>query len=133
MAGDDTTPQFTEDVVAGGVLAHMNGDHADDSLVICHALGQRRDATAAVMTGFDHEAAIFDVTVPEGGVVEMRFEWDRPVVNRTDVRVAVVAMFRDAQTRLGGRRRRDSSRTDTAGPDFSILRCDLSVTTTGIA
>lgn len=98
MAGDDTTPQFTEDVVAG-VLAHMNGDHADDSLVICHALGRRPDATAAVMTGFDHEAAIFDVTVPEG-VVEMRFEWDRPVVNRTDVRMAVVAMFRDAQARL---------------------------------
>ncbi|KAF0968003.1 MULTISPECIES: DUF2470 domain-containing protein [Gordonia] len=98
MAGHDTTPQFTEDVVAG-VLAHMNGDHADDSLVICHALGRRPDATAAVMTGFDHEAAIFDVTVPEG-VVEMRFEWDRPVVNRTDVRMAVVAMFRDAQARL---------------------------------
>ncbi|MDH3012251.1 MULTISPECIES: DUF2470 domain-containing protein [Gordonia] len=99
MPGHDDARPFPEDVVAG-VLAHMNGDHADDSLVICKALGERPDAIAAVMTGFDDRVAIFDVTVPEGAV-EMRFEWDRPVNDRTDVRKAVVAMFRDAQARLG--------------------------------
>ncbi|WP_260681730.1 DUF2470 domain-containing protein [Gordonia rubripertincta] len=69
MPGHDVAPPFPEDVVVG-VFAHMNGDHADDSLVICRALGDRPDATAAVMTGFDDRVAIFDATVPEG-VVEM--------------------------------------------------------------
>uniref|UniRef100_UPI002594DDC9 DUF2470 domain-containing protein n=1 Tax=uncultured Gordonia sp. TaxID=198437 RepID=UPI002594DDC9 len=46
--------QFSPDVVAA-VLAHMNDDHADDSLLICRALGGRPDAVAARMTGFDHE------------------------------------------------------------------------------
>ncbi|WP_168706200.1 DUF2470 domain-containing protein [Gordonia paraffinivorans] len=104
MSQPQATPQtpstgFPDDVVAG-VLDHMNTDHADDSLVIAKALGERPDATAAVMTGLDHEAAVFDVTVPEG-VVEMRFAWDRPVKDRNDIRMAVVAMFREAQARLG--------------------------------
>ncbi|AZZ80864.1 hypothetical protein C5O27_07120 [Gordonia alkanivorans] len=99
MPGHEPNSPFADEVVAG-VLAHMNGDHADDSLVICRALGDRPDATAAVMTGFDDRVAIFDATVPEG-VVEMRFDWDRPIKDRTDVRMAVVAMFRDAQARLG--------------------------------
>ncbi|MBD0863638.1 DUF2470 domain-containing protein [Gordonia sp. zg691] len=90
---------FPEDVVAA-VLAHMNDDHADDSLLICRMLGERPDATAAVMTGFDHEAAMFEATVP-GGVVPIRIGWGRPVRDRGDVRVAVVAMFRAAQERSG--------------------------------
>ncbi|WP_238418823.1 DUF2470 domain-containing protein [Gordonia sp. 'Campus'] len=90
---------FEPEVVAA-VLAHMNDDHADDSLLICRVLGGRPDATAATMTGFDHTAATFDVTVPEG-VVGVRLTWDRPVRDRADVRVAVVAMFRAAQERSG--------------------------------
>ncbi len=93
------TAQFAPDVVAA-VLAHMSDDHADDSLLICRTLGGRPDATAAVMTGFDHEAATFDVSVPDG-VVGVRLAWDRPVRDRADVRVAVVAMFRAAQERSG--------------------------------
>lgn len=91
--------QFSPGVVAA-VLAHMNDDHADDSLLICRALGGRPDAVAAPMTGFDHEAATFDATVPEG-VVGVRLAWDRPVRDRGDVRTAVVAMFRAAQERSG--------------------------------
>lgn len=88
-------PEFTDDVVAA-VLRHMNDDHAEDSLLICRVLGGRPDATAALMTGFDHEAAEFDATVPDG-VVRLRLPWDQPVRDRKDVRVAVVAMFRKAQ------------------------------------
>ncbi|MFE0749069.1 DUF2470 domain-containing protein [Gordonia sp. NPDC058843] len=91
--------QFGPDVVAA-VLAHMNDDHADDSLLICRVLGGRPDAIAATMTGFDHEAATFDISVPEG-VVGVRIAWDRPVRDRADVRTAVVAMFRVAQERSG--------------------------------
>ena len=91
--------QFSPDVVTA-VLAHMNDDHADDSLLICRVLGGRPDAVAARMTGFDHEAATFDVTVPEGAV-GLRLAWDRPVRDRADVRTAVVAMFRAAQERSG--------------------------------
>ncbi|WP_439030155.1 DUF2470 domain-containing protein [Gordonia terrae] len=101
---DDSGPgaaAFGPEVVAA-VLAHMNDDHADDSLLICRMLGGRPDATAATMTGFDHRAATFDVTVPEG-VVGMRLDWDRPVRDRADVRVAVVAMFRAAQDLSGQR------------------------------
>ena len=89
------TAQFAPDVVAA-VLAHMNDDHADDSLLICRVLGGRPDAVAATMTGFDHEAATFDVSVPDG-TVGVRLPWDRPVRDRADVRAAVVAMFRAAQ------------------------------------
>lgn len=91
--------QFAPDVVAA-VLAHMNDDHAEDSLLICRTLGDRPDATSAVMAGFDAEAATFDVSVPDG-VVVVRLAWDRPVRDRSDVRVAVVAMFRAAQEQAG--------------------------------
>ncbi|WGJ85141.1 DUF2470 domain-containing protein [Gordonia sp. SMJS1] len=91
--------QFSPDVVAA-VLAHMNDDHADDSLLICRVLGGRPDAVAARMTGFDHDAATFDVTVPEG-ITAVRLAWDRPVRDRGDVRTAVVAMFRAAQEHSG--------------------------------
>lgn len=93
------TARFGPDVVAA-VLTHMNDDHADDSLLICRVLGGRPDAVAATMTGFDHEAATFDISVPEG-VVGVRLAWDRPVRDRADVRAAVVAMFRAAQERSG--------------------------------
>ncbi|MEO9329754.1 DUF2470 domain-containing protein [Gordonia aurantiaca] len=96
QGGDDV---FGDAAVAG-VCHHMNTDHAEDSLVIAKALGDRPDATGAAMTGYDAATAIFDVTVPEG-IVEMRFPWDRPIENRTDVRMAVVAMLREAQARLG--------------------------------
>ena len=41
----------------------MNGDHADNCVVIYRALGDQPDTAAAVMSGMDSDAAYFEATV----------------------------------------------------------------------
>ena len=57
--GSWVTPEVVE-----AVMAHMNGDHADDCVVICRALGGRPDTIAARMTGMDAEGIELRATGP---------------------------------------------------------------------
>lgn len=86
--------------VQQAVVAHMNGDHVDDNLLIVRSLGDRPDATAAVMTGYDEHGAGFDATVA-GGTVPVVVPWSAPITDRGAIRVEVVRMYHDACRALG--------------------------------
>lgn len=92
-------PRF-DDAVVTGVLAHMNGDHLEDSLDIVRAFGAL-EATAAVMTDLDTDAGVWLATV-EGAEVEVRVPWPGgPLTERPQLRVAVVELHSRARHKLG--------------------------------
>ncbi|PRB18655.1 DUF2470 domain-containing protein [Microbacterium sp. MYb62] len=98
---------FDSDVITA-VLRHMNGDHTDDNLLIARAFAEPSgvtpsgaEITDAVMTGFDGDAGVWDIT--HGGVVsELRVPWPGgPITERPAVRREVVALYDAACARLG--------------------------------
>lgn len=107
---------FTPDVVAA-VMAHMNDDHRDDSLVIVRGLGGRPEATAAWMSGMDADGIDFAVTVPVGEdrpdgagngsgdevseEVTVRVPFAERLSERAQVRLEVVRMYGEACAALG--------------------------------
>ena len=94
----DTTA-FTPDIVAA-VAAHMNGDHAEDSLLICRSLGGQPAATSAQMTGISPAGAEFSAVV-DGASVAVVVPWEGEVTERGHIRAEVVRMYREACAQLG--------------------------------
>ena len=93
---------FDSDVTAA-VLRHMNGDHTDDNLLIARAFAERDAAeiTDAVMTGFDGDAGVWEIT-RAGTVSELRVPWPGgPIAERPAVRREVVALYDASCARLG--------------------------------
>lgn len=90
---------FDDEVVAA-VVAHMNGDHAEDSVAICRAFGGRPDATRAVMVGLDGTGADFDVDGPEGEA-RVRVPWGAPISERAEIRTEVARLYHEAVELLG--------------------------------
>ncbi|CAM3770192.1 DUF2470 domain-containing protein [Nocardiopsis rhodophaea] len=93
-----STP-FTPEVVHA-VTKHMNDDHAEDTLLICQALGGRPSATAARMTGLDGYGGDY-IAIVDGAEVEVRIPWSRPLTERAEIRQEVVRMYQDACEILG--------------------------------
>ncbi|MBB4913752.1 DUF2470 domain-containing protein [Streptosporangium saharense] len=93
-----STP-FTPDVVEA-IKRHMNDDHADDSLLICRALGGQPEATSAVTSGVDAEAIEF-LAVVDGREVTVRVPWSTTLTERAQVRAEVVRLYREACAALG--------------------------------
>ena len=89
----------TDDVVAG-VSAHMNGDHADDCVVIAKALGGRPSTTAARMTGMD-EAGIELLATDDEGDHVLRIPFSEPLAERAQVRAEVARMYHESAAALG--------------------------------
>lgn len=89
---------FDSQVVAA-VTAHMNDDHAADSLLIVRAFAEP-GAVEARMTGVDREAGEW-VVVIDGRDHTVRIPWLEPVTDRAGLRTAVVALYKAACTRLG--------------------------------
>jgi hypothetical protein len=86
--------------VVDAVLAHMNVDHTDDSLLIVRAFALP-DATAATMTGLDEEAGVFSAVVTDGAR-EVRGPWPAGrITERAEIRREVVALYDAACARLG--------------------------------
>lgn len=93
---------FDADVITA-VLRHMNGDHTDDNLLIARAFAEPSDSeiTDAVMTGFDGDGGVWEVT-RDGAVAELRVPWPGgPISDRPAVRREVVALYDAACARLG--------------------------------
>ena len=94
------TETFDESTVRA-VLRHMNGDHADDNLLIARAFGDR-PAAGAVMTGFDGDAGEWLVTGHDASASELRVPWPAaPITERPQVRREIVALYDEACRRLG--------------------------------
>ena len=90
---------FSPEVV-NAVTRHMNDDHPEDTLLICRALGDAPDATAARMTGMDGQAGEYTVTVGSGERA-VRIPWSKPLTERPQIRAEVVDLYRRACRELG--------------------------------
>jgi putative heme iron utilization protein len=90
---------FPPEVVAA-VARHMNDDHADDSVLICRALGGAPGTTAATMTGLDGDGLDFLATV-DGVDRTVRVPFSRTLTERAEVRPEVVRLYQEACTVLG--------------------------------
>lgn len=89
-----------DDAVVTGVVAHMNGDHLDDSIDIVRAYGQP-EATAAQMIDLDTEEGVW-IALVEGKDREVRVPWPgAPLSERPQLRVAVVELHTAAREKLG--------------------------------
>jgi putative heme iron utilization protein len=98
-----TGEPITSDVV-DAIRRHMNEDHAEDSLLICRALGGAPNATAAEMVGMDPEGIDFAATVG-GQPTAVRVAWSQRLVDRAQVRPEVVRLYHQACDTLGIARR----------------------------
>jgi len=90
---------FTPDVVEQ-IARHMNGDHAEDNLLIVRALGGMPAATAARMSGVDADGMEFAAVV-DGIQVPVRVPFGERLTERRQVRSEAVRMYREACATLG--------------------------------
>jgi len=87
-------PTFPETTVAA-VLAHMNGDHPEDNLLIARAFGNP-DATSATMTTLDEFGGTWDV---DGS--ELVVPWTSEIAERPEIRREIVVLYDRACEKLG--------------------------------
>ncbi|WP_430331760.1 DUF2470 domain-containing protein [Rhodococcus sp. ACT016] len=85
--------------VVAAVTGHMNGDHADDNLLIVRAFAEPA-ANAARMTGLDSEFGEWVAEV-DGSEQVARVPWLGPVTDRASIRTEVVALYKAACDKLG--------------------------------
>lgn len=93
-----------DDGIVQAVLRHMNGDHADDNLLIVRAFGAvgRAEPVAARMTGLDGDGGEWLAETADGGATPVRVSWPGgPIAERHEVRREVVAVYDEACRRLG--------------------------------
>jgi len=92
-------PIFSDDVVSA-VLAHMNGDHLDDNVLIARAFGDD-DAETSQMVGLDENEGTWVFTVA-GDQRLLDVPWPgAPLSERGHIRRDVVVLYEQACARLG--------------------------------
>lgn len=89
---------FSPEVV-DAVLAHMNGDHTDDNILIVRAF-TGRDAESAQMIDLDHRGGTWRYTVA-GDDAELHLPWSRELGERPEIRREIVSLYDAACTKLG--------------------------------
>jgi len=85
---------------AAGVIAHMNADHADAMVLYCKAFSKATEISSATMTGVDRYGFDMSAKTPEGPR-PVRVAFSTPVTTPDQLRAAMVAMAKDARSRLG--------------------------------
>ena len=91
-----------DDTVLTAVLAHMNGDHEDDNLLIARAFSGKPDVVSATMIGFDGDGGDWLARSAEGDAVVVRVPWPAgPISERPEVRREIVALYDQSCRRLG--------------------------------
>lgn len=97
-----------------GVTGHMNGDHADDNLLIARAFGAP-EASASRMVGVGPESGVWLVSEPSGER-ELTVPWPSgAIAERPEIRREVVALYRAACERLGIEPREEHEEPSAAG------------------
>ncbi|MFT4137349.1 DUF2470 domain-containing protein [Microbacterium sp.] len=95
-------PHTFDDAAVAGVLGHMNGDHADDNVLIARAFAPGVDIVGATMTAFDGDGGEWTVVTADGGAQLVRVDWPNgPISERREVRREVVALYDEACRRSG--------------------------------
>jgi len=86
---------------AAGAIAHMNADHAEAMVLYCKAFSKATEVTSATMSGVDRYGFDMSAKTPEGPR-PVRVAFVRPVTTPDELRAAMVAMAKDARSRLAG-------------------------------
>ncbi len=85
---------------AGHIIAHMNADHADALVLYCKAFSKATDTSSASMTGVDCYGFEMSATTSDGPR-PIRLAFPHPLSTAEDVRAAMVAMVKEARSKLG--------------------------------
>jgi hypothetical protein len=85
---------------AAGIIAHMNADHADAMVLYSKAFSRATELTAASMTGIDRYGFEMSVQIKEGSR-PVRLAFTNPVNTPEDARAILIAMLKEARTKLG--------------------------------
>ena len=94
--------QGFDDAALTGVLRHMNGDHADDNLLIVRAFSPESDIIAATMIGFDGDGGDWRAQPLTGDEFVVRLPWPGgPITERAEVRREIVAVYDESCRILG--------------------------------
>ena len=94
--------QGFDDAALTGVLRHMNGDHAEDNLLIVRAFSPESDIIAATMIGFDGDGGDWRAQPLTGDEFVVRVPWPGgPITERAEVRREIVALYDESCRRLG--------------------------------
>lgn len=93
-------PDWLTDEVVAAVTAHMNGDHAEDNVVICRVAGGRDDTTSAELVDLDGEAVVFRTGGPTGERL-LRIPFSAPLADRAQIRAEVARMYHESAAALG--------------------------------
>ena len=94
--------QGFDDAALTGVLRHMNGDHADDNLLIVRAFAPESEVIAATMIGFDGDGGDWRAQPLTGDEFVVRVPWPGgPITERAEVRREIVALYDESCRRLG--------------------------------
>jgi hypothetical protein len=86
--------------VLTAVMAHMNGHHRDDCILIARAFGGLDVVNDAVLTDLNERGAVFTAVTPDRAA-DVVVAWARPMVHRSDHRDEMARMYREACARLG--------------------------------
>ncbi len=86
--------------LAAGIISHMNADHADAIVLYCKAFSRVTDMASASMTGVDRYGFEMSAKTTEGPR-PIRVAFARPVSTPEEVRAAMIALVKDAKSKLG--------------------------------
>jgi putative heme iron utilization protein len=85
---------------AAGIIAHMNADHADATVLYCKAFSKETEIAAASMTGIDQYG--FEMSAKtKDGPRPVRLAFATRVSTPADARAALISMLKDARSKLG--------------------------------
>ncbi|MHB2015423.1 MAG: HugZ family pyridoxamine 5'-phosphate oxidase [Candidatus Xenobia bacterium] len=82
--------------IAGGIMQHMNQDHAESMVLMCRHHGKLDDVQKAVMTEIDSVGFEMEVTTSAGPRL-VRIGFPEPVTTSDQVRAAMVSLVREAR------------------------------------
>jgi putative heme iron utilization protein len=86
--------------LAAGIISHMNADHADAIVLYCKAFSRATDIASASMTAVDRYGFEMSANTKEGPR-PIRLAFARPVSTSEEVRAAMMALVKDARSKLG--------------------------------
>jgi putative heme iron utilization protein len=81
---------------AGGIIGHMNADHAEAQVLYCRHLAGRPDTTSATMSAVDRYGFEMVAEGPSGRAA-VRLGFPQPCATGDEVRRAMVAMVAEAR------------------------------------
>jgi len=79
--------------VERAVCAHMNQDHADETLAMAQAVAD--GIVSAQCTGLDAHSLLISARTADEVNVTLRIAWPRPLADRADIRLQVVELYHD--------------------------------------